>query len=82
MISWNLPLMIRDSPIQAEVFPVRKSKPCYGIRIPARKSLISYIPGFPAGDRDHTSTFLTVYIPAKVATHPYHIHSWVYSSII
>jgi hypothetical protein len=35
------------NPPKAEVFP-------------ARKSLISDIPGFQAGDRDHLLTFLTV----------------------
>ncbi len=30
----------------------------------ARKSYISYIPGFTAGDGDHSLTFLTVYIGA------------------
>jgi hypothetical protein len=49
-ISWNLPLLIREKILKAEVFLARKSL----IRI-------SDIPGFPAGDGNHSLAFTTVY---------------------
>jgi hypothetical protein len=46
MISWNLPLLIRETTPQAEVFPSRKNKPCYGIRIPGQEEFTVKRPYF------------------------------------
>jgi hypothetical protein len=47
-ISCNRMLLIRESTLQAELFP-------------SRKSIIIDIPGFPAGDGGDGLAFLTVY---------------------
>jgi|LakMenEpi03Aug12_release.lakeMendotaPanAssembly.Ray.scaffolds.fasta_scaffold1744633_1 hypothetical protein len=39
-----------------------------GRSIPAKKSLINDILGFPAGDGDHSLTFSTVYLLVQVFT--------------
>jgi hypothetical protein len=68
--SWNFHSWSGKTPPQAEVFPARNSKSSYRADIfPVRKSLISDIPGFPAGDGDHSLTFLTVWKVFKSALH-------------